>query len=197
MRDDYVDSIDASLDHIRRVAQRRKSLEQAQVAAEEQVCHRIGSAYRAGDIDIADLAEYFIAYREDALPYFTKRWDAAVPITARKLLTYRGGSWTSLSPLARPNGPNGMFCGAGRPAPSEPAPPRGMSVVYVLYDAMNVPAYVGSTMHFRSRIKQHMRAGKPVDYWTATPCANRRAAYELETRLLKEVMPYLNKRASA
>lgn len=78
----------------------------------------------------------------------------------------------------------------------EPAPPVGVSVVYVLFDVWNEPAYVGSTQDFRVRLAVHRKEKPGLLTWTAFPCADREAAYVLENRLLKEYKPHLNKKAS-
>jgi predicted GIY-YIG superfamily endonuclease len=65
--------------------------------------------------------------------------------------------------------------------------------VYVLFDAAGEPCYIGSTQNFRERARVH-RTGIAYERWVAYPCTDREAAYELETRLLKEHKPYRNKK---
>lgn len=89
--------------------------------------------------------------------------------------------------LARavPNGPSGhSWVGTAPLGRLVPIPSYGMSVVYVLYDALGEPIYLGSTEYFQVRLETHLREGKPVASWMAYPCPNRAAAYELEDHLL-------------
>lgn len=101
------------------------------------------------------------------------------------------GSWTNYDPHWHDSLPDWIDC---VPSDENPMPPRGQAVLYVLYDAFSTPCYVGSTGNFPARLRWHLNDGKPVTVWSAFPCASRAAAYALEDRLLKQHMPYLNKK---
>lgn len=180
-------SRDATLQHIALLKRKQERLHEAQISAEEQVLHVIAAEYAAGDLDIAGLAEAFHAYRSVAAPGFKNRWNAAIPITAAKVLAR--AKWSL------PNGPAGSWEGV-YPIGDGPAPGCNTCVVYVLFDATNRPCCVGSTDAFRDRLAHHRRDGKQFARWAAYPCINREAAYQLEERLLAEHQPYLNKKRS-
>lgn len=186
-----IQGITATLDQIQRIAARRVSLRDAQIEAELQLFHRIGTEYRAGNLTVNDLANLYYAYH-DCLPEpgFTTRWDAAIPFTAKLLVT------TVRHGAARPNGPDGSWTGPSNIGPYDPCPLKGTAVVYVLYDQDNDPCYVGSTGQLRARLKQHLNGGKAFSTWRAWECKDRAAAYEREDAMLREVAPYLNRRAS-
>lgn len=77
----------------------------------------------------------------------------------------------------------------------EPRPSPGVAVAYVLFDAEGEPAYIGSTDSFLTRMGSHRRE-RPGAFarWTAYRCEDREAAYQLETRLHEQKLPYLNKK---
>jgi hypothetical protein len=104
------------------------------------------------------------------------------------------GSWTNYDPHWHDSLPNWV---SYTPSEENPLPRRGQSVVYVFYDTANTPCYVGSTGDFPKRLKWHLKDRKPVVVWIAFPCSSRDAAYALEDCLLKQHMPYLNKRRGA
>lgn len=84
--------------------------------------------------------------------------------------------------------------GWGGPWPlgSAKRPPRGQSVVYVLFGHTGRAVYVGSTDNFLARMKAHQASGKKWNSWIAIPCASREEAYEVEAEYLTEYMPHLN-----
>jgi len=186
------EALTASLGHVTLLRDKQATLREAQVAAEGQILHRAGVMYETGEIDDAGLIAFYEAFRTVALPGFTKRWDAAIPMTAARLQNARA----RLRHQRRhaPNMPDGTWLGT-LPLSDSGTPADGTPVVYVLYDAGSQPCYVGSSDHLRARLQQHERDGKPFTAWTACRCGDREAAYELEDRLLKEYKPYLNKRA--
>lgn len=98
--------------------------------------------------------------------------------------------WLRLKP--EPNGPAGSWQGSWPLAEGDHCPPRGACLVYVLFDADNVPVYVGSSETFRSRMKQYTAAGKTWTAWVAHPCADRDDAYDVESRFLRQYKPVLN-----
>lgn len=177
------DSIRSSIDHVSRTNERMDRLAIARDGAVEQVIHRIAQEYAAGALTTTDL----LAVR-DQLIGSRGRWNTCwnkAGLPSRAMLN---------SILANsPNGPSGSWYGTeAYPTADDPMPPNGVSVVYVLYDAANLPCYVGSTENFRSRLRSHTRDGKPVKYWTAFPCPDRESAYRLEYDLLGTHKPYLN-----
>lgn len=107
---------------------------------------------------------------------------------------------SEIPPLARlthepngPDGPDGSWTGVWPPLPGDPFPPRLAPVVYVLFDDQHHPSYVGSTGDFRTRIRAHAREKRDLwSTWVAYPCASRSAAYDVETRFLRQYMPALN-----
>lgn len=188
--DDYT----ATLQHVGLIKAKRDKLETAQREAEQQLLHRVALDYRAGRIDIGDLAELQEAFRTASADRgFSTRWNAIVPET-----------WVAVTGHARregrgwfkPNGPGGTYVGPYPCPHTVPHPRLGTSVVYVLFDWQNIPCYVGSTGQLRIRMKSHEREGKRFTSWQAYLCEDRELAYELEHRLLREHKPYLNKKAS-
>jgi predicted GIY-YIG superfamily endonuclease len=175
----------ATLQHIALLKRKQERLRAAQIDAERQFLHSVAAAWAAGDLDTAGLAEALRAYRAVAAPGFMGHWDAALPVSAAKLLTW---------PDSAPNGPAGSWEGTYPIGVRDPAPRRNICVVYVLFDAANQPCYVGSTSTFRDRLARHQRDGKLFVRWTAYPCKDREAAYQLEVRLLEQHKPYLNKK---
>lgn len=176
----------ATLQHIGLLGRKQEHLLETQIAAERQFLHSVAAAYAAGELDMGGLAEAFQEYRVVAATGFRKRWDAALPVSAATLMA---------QPTGAPNGPAGSWEGT-YPINGGPAPRPGVSVFYVLFDAANQPCYVGSTNAFRVRLGNHRRDGKTFVRWTAFPCPDREAAYQLEERLLAEYQPYLNRKRS-
>jgi hypothetical protein len=147
---------------------------------------RIGDDYRAGRLDTAGLTNGYERYRKAArgVPGFGRIWHqetgvhpGAAQSAARHAPSGPGRSWQGAYPIE-----------GGRP-------PDGQAVVYVLYDELNEPCYVGSTDVFVDRLRQHVAAGKAFAYWSAWPCPDRETAYQREDDLLRQVKPYLNRRA--
>lgn len=178
--------VTANLDHLRRVGMKRLTLEAVTIDTEEATLRSLARALGDGSIDLDELARiYRFDYRPYALPGHTSRWDAVMPTyaSARRLRDEK--RWLA-------NGPHGTWTGERH---GGPYPPPGVPFVYVLYDAQNVPCYVGSSGHVSARLAVH-RKDKPFVRWIAHPCRDREHAYAEETRLLREHKPYLNKRAS-
>ena len=183
--DELGKSLSATLQHIALLQAKQAKLAAACEAAEEQLLHRLGSAHRNREIDITKLIEVFDHYQALKIAGRSKRWNAHVGINWQSLMTMNGG----------PNGPAGTWVGEW-PCPYDvPIPPKGVSVVYVLYDSTNEPCYVGSTHTFRQRMNQHESTGKIFARWQAHPCRDREHAYEVEDRLLKEHKPRMNQKA--
>lgn len=188
---DIAQQFNATLDHIRLLGEKQAALAAAQIAAEEQLLHRAGVMYAGGELDVDGLLSLNESLRPIALPGWTKRWDAAISLSAGRLPNLR--KHLRYHRRNAPNDPDGTWRGAW-PLNGGPVPIDGISVVYVLYDEDGVPCYVGSSDHLKGRLQGHERDGKPFVRWSASRCADREAAYELEDRVLAEFMPYLNKR---
>jgi len=183
---DYVTSAVATLQHIEKLHTRARTLDALRLDAEEQLLHRIGAAYDAGQISDAELIEIYERYKLLRLVGRTQRWNEAISVT-----------WRHMPNLWRwePNGPAGTWVGSYPIGEKDPTPPPGSFIVYVLFDATNEPIYVGSTGDFRVRLKQHHKKQKPFVYWQAYAVEDRESAYQLEERLLRERLPRMNKRA--
>lgn len=182
-----------TLKHIQLLSDKRRRLEAAQIEAENQVIHRAAVDYRAGRIGLYDLIDLWVTFRDNALPGYSNRWKTAMPEHSPSRLSGllrdrersqlfmpdEDGNWRGEYPIDRE---------------IHSRPRKGVNVVYVLYDADNAPCYVGSTKDFYWRLEAHARNGKRFARWLAYSCPTRSDAYELETRLLREHKPYLNKR---
>lgn len=187
-----LDSYASTLDHIKLISAKRAEmaakLQQAQLEAEGQLVHRIANDYATGHLTDRELCEAYDAYRAVAIQGFSSIWNASMPFSVVQMQHMKtrlrredrcaAGSWSGCFPFVD----------------EEATPPYQFSVVYVLFDAENIPCYVGSTENFRSRVRAHARDGKRFVRWSAHPCADREAAYQLEDRLLREHKPYLNRR---
>ncbi|MFC6081028.1 GIY-YIG nuclease family protein [Sphaerisporangium aureirubrum] len=195
---------EATLDHIAMLIRRIDRIITTQIEAEEQLLHRAGTDYRAGRLTVESLSALYQRYRGIVWrehpggpgyyyrPPFTWVWTCQIglhPTGLAKLVRRSQGN-----PCWKPNGPNGSWCGE-YPIRNGHRPPDGQSVVYVLFDAENVPCYVGSTHKIKTRLQDHART-KQFVRWAAYPCADREAAYVLEERLLAEHKPYLNRRTT-
>ena len=185
-------SIEASLDAIEALGARRATLLARKIESEDQVVHRIGRSWAAGELSMIELVDAYYAYRAVAESGYGARWDAAVSVTHKRIaLAVRHNAVAPNGPDGSWQGPMGATC-----VPSDsPAPMSGASVVYVLFDDDNEACYVGSTKHFRARMRQHHGAGRRFASWAAYPCRDREHAYQREGQMLRDVMPYGNKRA--
>lgn len=202
--DDRMKSFEATLAHIARIKEKRERLAKAQKEAEDQLLANVRRMHEeSGDID--ELNALYERYRSVAESGYGKRWNEVIPVTWMKLNARRRELEALAAALIerkaarwQPNGANGSFHGVWPlvdPA-IDPRPRYGVAVVYVLYDERLDPCYVGSTEDFSHRLDAHRRDGKEFVRWCAFPCADREAAYRLEDQLLREVKPYLNRKAS-
>lgn len=204
--EDLVAGAAATRDHIVAISQKRDALAEKQWEAEDAFLCRVKTLYNEGIFrlsDLRDLAEKW------APCFFLKEWEirwfeAGLPAvetlmdlwvaSLKHTPTGPHGSWTNYDPAWDDHLPTWVSYTA---SDENPMPPRGQSVVYILYDGASTPCYVGSSLDFSARLKWHLKDGKPVVVWVAYPCADRDAAYALEDRLLKQHMPYLNKKRGA
>lgn len=180
-------SVESTLQHIRLIQRREARLAQARTDALVQLLHSIGTEFRAGRLTQVQLISLQASVRALGIVGVKTFWNEAVDV-----------EWTSLLTAAKklPNGPAGTWVGEYPYQQGACVPQSGFSVVYVLFDQANEPCYVGSTKHFSDRLRNHRRDGKQFVRWQAYPCRDREHAYEVEERLLKEHMPYLNRKAS-
>jgi predicted GIY-YIG superfamily endonuclease len=176
----------STIQHITLLREREVRLQAARLEAQNQLFHRIGSMHRCGEISDVKLIAIYERVKVAAALGSRKAWDLHVSI-----------KWAAMKylPGRLPNGPEGTWVGVNPCEGTDPAPHEGVPVVYVLFDSMNEPCYVGSTENLRQRIKAHATNGKVVARWQAHPCRDREHAYEVEDRLLKEHKPHLNIRA--
>lgn len=179
-------SLRATAHHVGLLHERELRLAQARDEAQRQMFHRIGSAHRCGEISDRELIAIHKCVHAAAVPGSRKHWDANIDVSWLKMRFLEG---------KLPNGPEGSWVGLNPCGSKEPAPTQGVAVVYVLFGPDNEPCYVGSTDNFRQRIKAHVQDGKDFASWQAHPCRDRWHAYEVEDRVLRQHMPYLNRRA--
>lgn len=182
--DDGPASSRATLQHIQLLNRRITKLTEAREQAEEQLLHRAAASYRSGEMSLSNLIELYWHYQEAGSPGKSRRWNAHFDLT-----------YQAMGMLPAPNGPEESWVGEWPLSEGAPCAIRGLAVVYVLFDAENAPCYVGSTGKLRTRLSQHARSGKQFTYWQAHPCRDREHAYQLEEQLLRQHMPYLNRRA--
>lgn len=93
-------------------------------------------------------------------------------------------------PQDLPNCADGTWSGSADLDRNDPAPPTGMSVVYMLIDDRRV-VYVGSTNDFRARLRCHV-AEKQFSTWKAKDYVTRSNAYRAEFELIRQARPPLN-----
>lgn len=180
-------SLAATLQHITLIQDRENRLVRARKQAMEQAIHRIATEYRTGGLTYTQLCSALVAVRATQQQGAMRLWDDVV-----------GVPWKRLAQYAKrlPNGPEGSWIGE-YPIPADaPIPIYGISVVYVLFDEVNQPCYVGSTNKFSPRMTAHEKDGKRFVRWQAHPCEDREHAYLVEDRLLRQHKPYLNRKAS-
>lgn len=180
-----------TLQHIELLRTKITSLTDAQESAEEQVIHRAASDYKAGRLSIEDLFALYNWIRPRTVGGILRRWNGPMP---REAWSQSIRHTVNRRKVHQPD-PDGAWRGTYPFDRSVRYPSPGVSVVYVLFDDTNEPCYVGSTKDFKARVDAHYRGGKHFVRWMAHPCTDREAAFELEARLLRERLPYLNKRA--
>jgi predicted GIY-YIG superfamily endonuclease len=178
----------ATAAHLCNIERKLAVLKQAKDDAWAQMLTVASRAYGTGQlsaVDIEDLlSEMGIAYGSG----FTLVWDEHMPVKANRARHLAERQRQNL-----PNGPNGSWTGpmhlGGHARPND-----GIAVVYVLFDAANLPIYVGSSGRFGARIEAHRRGKPQAVRWVAYGCRNREHAYELEDQLIKQHKLRLNKR---
>jgi hypothetical protein len=191
---DVPEEMTASVQHlellsasISKVEARLGMLREARAQTLKQVAAAAGRSVREWGI-----ADQLALYNLIHAPGLTAAWVAAgLPSPQRMRATVgpppndpNGGGWV------------GTFDPGAVPQASQPRPPKGRPVVYVLYGPDLSPIYCGSTQDLNTRLKWHRRDGKVFIAWRAVPYATREEAYAAEDRLLKESCPPLNRKAS-
>lgn len=187
----------ATAQHIELVTQKIKRLTQANEEAWAQILTRTAVMYNRGELTITDLWDLLRSMGETYDGSYTRVWNAYMPVKygdVRGEIMRRQYAEESARRHA-PNGPHGTWFGE-LPLIEPPYPLRGVSVVYVLFDAANKPIYVGSSFNFRARMNDHVKSKPEARRWVAYPCADREEAYRLEERLLAEHKLPLNRKAS-
>lgn len=175
-------SLSATLQHIELTYDRQIKLTSAREQAEMQVLHRVGSAYRCGEIGIVEIKKFHNAYSRLETPGRRTRWNAEIDMP-----------YQTVGRMGLPNGPEGTWIGDWPRPEGDATPPLRLPVVYVLFAPTNEPCYVGSTGQFTTRLSVHAR-DKDFRHWQAYPCREREQAYLLEERLLRERLPFLNRK---
>ncbi len=192
-------SVRASLDHIARLRDRIATLTALAEDAETQAAHRIGANLRAAGNDEILACQAYSAFRDACRdrPRFSLVWDANVDVRSARVRGVLAGlrarlQSETLASLVDADSWSGEWprWGAYCPGP-------GVHVVYVLFDADLTPCYLGSSSNLANRLRAHAHDGKRFARWQAYRHASRDAAREAETRMLRDVMPYLNRKAHA
>ncbi|WP_055477532.1 GIY-YIG nuclease family protein [Sphaerimonospora mesophila] len=207
------DPYGATFQHIELIARKIDKLMQAQLDAERQVLHRIKCDYAAGKLNFEEFLDIYTRYRSLMVtpgldgkeahrhqrPTITALWNEAMPVRYNSMYQQSAGRFSK----RYEQNEDGFWSGLADLEPHDPRPRDGQAVVYVLFDRLNEPCYVGSTSRFKTRLDAHYhgkgqagQARKDFARWVAYPCTDREAAYQLEDRLLKQYKPYLNKKAS-
>ncbi len=182
----------ATASHIDLVQAKLDKLATVKADSWEQILIAAARLYRSDGLTTAHLLQL---HRDMKLSYgggFTKVWNRVMPIQSNQLPhvaardrriaeEQRRQSWYGTFPL------DGSYT----------VPSKGVSCVYILFDRADVPAYIGSTEQFRTRMGSHRRE-RPGAFlrWICYTCESREAAYQLEEKLLRENLPYLNRKAS-
>lgn len=178
----------ATAGHIRNVQATLDRLNAVRDESWAQLLTSTARLYRAGALDLEDLAVLSDEMKENYGAGYSKLWAAVMPIAVPKLKGRVRGMVRN-----RPNGPHGTWVGTF-PIGDGAAPVIGTSVVYVLFDDRNEPVYVGSTLTFRVRMAEHRKTKGRLSRWIAYPCRDREHAYEMEVDLLRQHKPRMNRK---
>lgn len=184
-------SMTATAQHIGVMQRKLDQLHQLRDEAWAQVLTTAARGYVEGAIDDLDLVDMLADMKASYGAGYTVLWNQHMPWKASQV-PHRAAARSRNAP----NGAYDSWIGEWPDVTQGPYPEDRVAVVYVLYDHLNRPAYVGSTETFRYRMSCHRSDWKKrsIARWTAYRCADREAAYVLEERLLAEHKPYLNKR---
>lgn len=178
----------ATAHHITTVQAKLDQLAKVKDDSWTQLLTATARLYHTGALGTDDLARLSGEMRTSYGTGYTKLWETHVPV-ALGALRYMA---TQL-----PNGPAGSWQGTFPLTHNAVTPPRGTSVVYVIFNAQNEPVYVGSTHAFRERMRRHRKdKGASMHSWTAYPCRDRAHAYEMERDLLRQYKLRLNRQGA-
>jgi len=183
----------ATAGHLAVVQRKLDLLNRAKQDAWAQVLTATARLYAAGDLRADDLVRLLDEMRTWYGPGFSKTWDRVFtgPVAA-KSVRHLAGRERRLRRDEAIRTWEGTF-----PLDGQLVPGAGVPVVYVLFDELNEPVYVGSTECFWTRMSgHHIRREHRIDFWVAYRCNDREHAYEVEERLLAEHKPRLNKRTT-
>lgn len=185
------DDLAATAMHIDVVQSRLDRLEEVKRESWEQLLTTVARLHRQGRLTTAQLLAFSREMHHSYGPGYSRVWDRNIAIPVKKLRHVVAREERAALDRARPH-----WSGTWPLSEHDLAPSIGVSGVYVLFDRDGVPAYIGSSETFRSRMHAHKRNFSGVfDRWVFYVCEDREAAYELEVRLLREKLPYLNKKA--
>jgi predicted GIY-YIG superfamily endonuclease len=162
-------------------------LTDALMDTERQYAASVAREFAAGQISWPEMHRAYQVVRDGGIKGFLARWQESVPYTAQKM--------TQMA-LADPDAAVQEWSGVGmRVSSDRNRPPRGVCVVYVLFDDDNHPIYTGSTQSFTSRMGHHRR-DKVWASWRAYRCRDRKHAYQVEQRFLAQFKPARNKQGA-
>lgn len=186
------DELRATAGHIDLVQSKLDRLLVAKQDSWAQLLTAAARMYATGRLTTAHLVQLHREMKLSYGPGFSRTWDRNMPVRSNKLPHVAARerriaeeqsrrSWYGTFPL------DGSYT----------VPSKGVSCVYILFDKEDVPAYIGSTEQFRTRMGNHRRDRPGIFVrWICYTCENREAAYLLEEKLLGENLPYLNQKAT-
>lgn len=187
-------ALSATAQHIDLVQQKLDRLTAVRHDSWLQMLAAAGRLYLAHEMTPEDLLLLLDKMRGYG-PGFGKLWDQVMPVKANKLRAV-----VAARERERQESIHSTWFGSlPFQVPTSPAltPPHGVPVVYVLFDSLNEPVYVGSTAAFWSRMKgHHILERYVITHWMAYRCNDREHAYQEEERLLATHKPRLNVRST-
>jgi predicted GIY-YIG superfamily endonuclease len=184
-----IPALHATASHLSLIQAKLDTLDRAKRDSWAQLLTSASRLFAAGELSYADLAVLCAEMKDSYGPGYSTAWNSIMPVAANQV------KWLAERELqAALIGTHGCWRGLV-PVADQMAPPKGTSVLYVLFDDENEPVYVGSTGNFRARMYGHQRDKREAVRWVAYPCHDRDRAYEIEDRVLKERLPRMNKRA--
>lgn len=184
--------------HIDRIAELRAQAAEVELLREQaeiSLVFAMKEDQAAGRLSDDDCADVYLSTRRIVTKSFAHRWNAAIPSNPSRCAAIYAAHRARRLARAVPNGPNGTYVGTTDLAYPAPMPLRGTCVVYILFDNAGLPFYGGSTQELQIRLQTH-RNNKPFATWRAWPCSDRKAAYELEERLLREFKLPMNSKVT-
>jgi len=169
---DLPGTLQASIQHIGLLQDKRRRLTAALVGAELQFLVALRREYDTGGVTWTQLSLAYRALAAGNLRGTHARWMAAMPVGPASInanaeleaAALVGRSWRGRWPLDR----DGEH--------AESYPPAGQRVVYVLWDTEAVPVRLGTTNHCQHRFATHAAKGLRWSRWNAVGCADRAQA---------------------